>query len=133
VSRVGFSLIELLLVIFLISFISFLVIKLPSYNRVYTFKDLREIVYPNGTLIIGKNIYLIKNSKKIKLNFLHKEFEVFNKDFQKLNLPVIYKMKNGIGDFIIIKEKKVYMYKPLFLKTFNSLNEAKNYLESLNR
>ena len=132
-SRVGFSLIELLLVIFLISFISFLVIKLPSYKRVYTFKDLREIVYPNGKLIIGKDIYLIKNAKKIKLNFLHKDFEIFNGNFQKLNLPVVYKMKNGIGDFIIIKERKVYMYKPLFFKTFNSLSEARNYLESLNR
>jgi len=136
VSRLAFSLIELLLVLLIISFISFLVIKLPSVKKVYTFKNLRELVYPQGTFFLDKDkAYVIKNGEKKEINFRYSNFEVYdiflNKKTFKNHL-FVYKMKNKIGDSVIVKEKKVYFFKPFFLKEFESINSLKNYILKLN-
>jgi len=134
-SRVGFSLIELILVIFLISFISFLVIKIPENKKVYTFKDLRELLYPNGEFCLGKKAYVIKDGKKKEINFRYSSFEVYDLFFEKKEFKKCkfrYKIKNGIGDSLIVKEKKVYFFKPLWVKEFNSLEDVKIYISKLN-
>lgn len=132
----AFTLIELILVIFLISLVSFLVIKLPSYSKTYTFKDIRALLYPGGELYIDKNsVYIIKNGKKKKINFRYSEFQTYDNNFNPLkfkNHLFVYKMKNGVGDSLIIKEKKVYFFKPLWVREFSSLKDAKDYMNSLN-
>jgi hypothetical protein len=136
VSRLAFSLIEILLVLIIISFVAFLVITLPSFKKVYTFENLRELVYPDGIFILDKDkAYVIKNGKKKEINFRYSKFEVYdiflNKKTFKNHL-FIYKMKNKIGDSLIIKESKIYFYKPFFIRKFNSLDELRGYVLKLN-
>jgi len=137
----GFTLIELLLVVLLIGLVSFLVIKLPSFNKTYTFSDIREILYPDGEMYIfkdGKYLFL-KNSKKLKVNFRFLDFEVLNQDFERVEFPKYkekevlfhYRIKNGIGDVLIVKEKNVYFFKPLWVLDFKNMQSLKKYLESL--
>ncbi|WP_457564267.1 hypothetical protein [Caminibacter sp.] len=136
----AFSLIEFILVVLLIGLVTFLVIKLPSFNKIYTFNDLRNILYPNGEIYIFKDGYIIlKNGKKQDINFRYSNFEVLNLDFEKVVFPKFkekdvlfhYRIKNGIGDVYIVKEKKVYLFKPLWEMRFDSLSSLKNYFDSL--
>jgi prepilin-type N-terminal cleavage/methylation domain-containing protein len=61
-SKLAFTLIELIVVIIIIGIVSFLVIKLPSFSSPkITIENLREILYPNG------EFYLFKNGKEIIL------------------------------------------------------------------
>lgn len=135
-SKLGFTLIELLIVIFLISFVSFLAIKLPTIDKTYTFSDLRELLYPNGELIITKEkVVVVKDGKEKEINFRFDDFEVYDVFFEKKefkNALFKYKIKNGIGDALIVKEKKVYMFRPLWVREFKTLTEAKNYIFKLN-
>ena len=135
-SRVAFTLIELILVIFLISLVSFLVIKLPSTSKTYTFKDLRALLYPNGEFFLDKKgAFVVKNGKKEKIYFRYGDFKVYNIFFEEKkfkNHLFVYRVKNGIGDALIVKEKKVYFFKPLWIEEFSSLNTAKNYILKLN-
>jgi len=136
VSRVGFTLIELILVVFLMAFASFLVLRTPSFERSYTFKDVRGLVYPQGKLIVDENgSFVIKEGKKKRVNFVYSSFRVYNLDMTPKifkNHLFVYEMKNKIGDSLIVKEKKVYLFKPFFIKEFKNLREVKRYFYTLN-
>jgi prepilin-type N-terminal cleavage/methylation domain-containing protein len=138
VSRVGFSLIELIIVVFLIGVFSFIAIKLPSSLEQKSFDNLRDILYPNGEIYIfdDKSVLLIKDNKEKFINFNFSPFEVYDIDGNLIsfnnykNKKVIfhYKIKNGIGDVLIVKEKKVYYFKPLYVKVYKNLQSLKNNL-----
>jgi len=136
----SFTLIELILVVLLISLVTFLVIKLPVFKTKYGFDNLRELLYPNGEIYIFKNsVLILKNGKKIKAEFSYNPFEVYGENFEKIDFGTKngkkvlfhYRIKNGIGDVLIVKEKRVYFFKPLWVLKFDSLDEAKKYVDSL--
>ena len=84
-SKLAFSLIELILVIVLMGIISFLTIKLPSYsNNKPKITQLRDFLAPDGNTTL-KCIKYIYNGNFIKS--------------QDSN----YHIKNGIGDSFILK------------------------------
>jgi prepilin-type N-terminal cleavage/methylation domain-containing protein len=138
VSRVGFTLIELIIVIFLIGIFSFIAIKFPSVIDRKSFDNLREILYPNGEIFIfaDKSVLLRKNNKEKFINFTFSPFEVYDidgnlisfEDYKGKKVIFHYKIKNGIGDVLIVKEKKVYYFKPLYVKVYKNLQELKNNL-----
>jgi hypothetical protein len=142
VSRVGFTLLELIIVVFLIALISFLVIKLPSFNKSYSYEDIRKLLYPSGVIYVFEDnkAVIIKKKKKKTINFKTQNAEVYNIDFERIKFKpfednkVVFKyvLKNGIGEVYIVKtSKKTYLFKPLWIKKFSSLNAIKNYLLSL--
>ena len=90
-SKLAFTLIELILVVILIGLISFLVIRIPSFvsSKEITILTLRNYLYPNGTF------YLFNNGDEIVLkdknSTLHLSFET----------PVVYSYN---GNFFEKKE-----------------------------
>ncbi len=137
-SRVGFSLLELIIVVFLIGVFSFISIKLPSAFSQKSFGDLRELVYPEGEFYIfeDKSVLLIKNSKKIPVKFSFSDFKVYDLNLQEKKFPkyngkkviFYYSMKNGIGDVLIVKEKNIYLFKPLFVLKYKNMESLKKSL-----
>ena len=137
----AFTLIELLIVVFIIGIVSFLVISLPSFNnKKYSIKDLKKLTYPNGTFYLfqdGSNILIRDKNKSINIAinlpeileykdgyFVKKEFKIFNGK----KVVFKYSQKNGLGDFFILKcDEGVFVFKPLYIKKFNNLNEAENF------
>jgi len=137
----AFTLIELLIVVFIIGIVSFLVISLPSFNnKKYSIKDLKKLTYPNGTFYLfqdGSNILIRDKNKSINIAinlpeileykdgyFVKKEF----KNFNGKKVVFKYSQKNGLGDFFILKcDEGVFVFKPLYIKKFNNLNEAENF------
>lgn len=124
--KLGFSLIELILVIVLIGVISFLVIGFPkifpsSFN-------LYEALYPEGNITVYKN--RIVSSKKVKFNC--KDINVYvyaGGNFEKKVYPnkilFEYFVKNGIGESLILKcDKKFYVFKPFGMSETESLKKA---------
>jgi prepilin-type N-terminal cleavage/methylation domain-containing protein len=67
-SKLAFTLIELIVVIIIIGLVSFLVIKLPSFSSPkINVENLRDYLYPNGTFYLfddGKEIILINEKWK---------------------------------------------------------------------
>ena len=132
----AFTLIELLVVVFLISLLSFFVISLPTNKKSYTILDLKELTYPNGTFYLYKNgnsILQKDKNKTVNLKITLPEVYVYDdkgfikKKFNK-NIAFKYSQKNGLGDFFILKcEEGVFVFKPLYIKKFNSLSGAKNF------
>ena len=139
-SRVAFTLIELLIVVFIIGIVSFLVIKLPSFsNPKLKIASLREVLHPNKSFYLfsdGNNI-LIGSDKNKTLNitisapvvyiYNNKRFikKVF-KRFDKKNVVFKYFEKRGIGkSFILVCDEGVYLFKPLWIKKVKNFEEAK--------
>ena len=73
-SKLAFTLIELILVVILIGIVSFLVIRLPSLSssKNVTILSLRDFLYPNGTfyLFSDGNEVAIKD-KNISVSYTH--------------------------------------------------------------
>jgi prepilin-type N-terminal cleavage/methylation domain-containing protein len=129
--KLGFTLVELLIVIILMGLVSFLVIRLPSAvsAKPKSITDLRNILYPEGKITVysdGK----IQGDKKINFDCTAPEVLIFeNGEFKKKmfnkNIIFEYKVKNGIGDSFILKcEKGYYVFKPFNIKKTDTLNEA---------
>jgi len=109
VSR-AFTLVELLLVIILISFIYFLSLKFIVYKTPVKIKDLYFHLYPNGEFDISK--------------FNCKIYNYYNSKLQKEE-KYIYRVKNGIGDsFLMMCPSKVYLFRPFDIVEFNSTDDA---------
>jgi len=139
----AFTLIEILIVIVILSIVSLLVLYFPKINKSnYTILDLKELTYPSGTFYLfsdGSNLLVKKDgnfSLKIKIDFpevfIYKNGEFIKKRFDLFinNKHVIFKysQKNGIGDFFILTSSEgIFVFKPLFIKKFNSLESAENY------
>ena len=141
-SKLAFTLIELILVVILIGLISFLVIRIPSFvsSKEVTILTLRNYLYPDGTF------YLFNNGDEIavkdKNSTLHLSFETpvvysYNgnffekKEFDDLgDKKVIFKygVKNGVGDsFILQNGDKFYVFKPFEIREFNDFDGAKEF------
>ncbi len=135
-SKLAFTLFELIIVVIIIGIVSFLVLKLPSFSNSKSIKieDLRDVLYPNGKLIITSN--KIISTKKINIKITNPEVFVFRdnillrKNFKDLNNSKIlfeYNVKNGIGDSFILKcNEGIYVFKPFKIIKVFSFSEAKN-------
>jgi len=139
-SRLGFSLIELVLVIFLIGLVSFFVIKLPEVNKKYAFSDLRELLYPNGDFYIfedGSNLVIKDKNYSIPFSFskiIVYDFDFNKKSFKNFNGKKVvfhYKVRNGIGESFVVFDKKYYVFKPFWVLEFSSKEGIKEYFETL--
>ena len=141
-SKLAFSLIELILVIILIGIVSFLTIKLPSFSssKKVTILNLRDLLYPNGEFYLfndGSGLLIKDKNQTLNLKFSLPEVFVYNgeffekKEFGYLkNRKIVFKytVKNGIGDSFILKNNnEFYVFKPFFIKKFFSFEEAKNF------
>ena len=141
-SKVAFTLIELILVVILMGLISFLVIRLPSFvnKRKVTILTLRDYLYPNGEFYLfenGNEIAIKDKNSTLNINFEAPKIYVYNGNYFKqktfLDLgskKVIFKymVKNGIGDsFILQNGDKFYVFKPFLIKEFNSFSAAKDF------
>lgn len=126
-SKLAFTLIELIIVVMIVGLVSFLVIKLPSFSSpTLSIENLRDILYPNGEFYLfdnGKELVLINEKWKMK-NGKFKEIKN-NKDLEealnksKINIsffaPIVY-VYNGeefkrkeFNDFF--DKKIVFKYK----------------------
>lgn len=137
----AFTLVELVIVIVLMGFVTFMVIKLPAlYSPPLTADKLRDYLHPNGTFYMFEDgstlaVFPDKNISgvNIRLNlpevYEYKKGTFEKKDFGYLNDKKIvfkYSEKNGIGDFFILKsEEGVYVFKPLFIFTARDFDSAK--------
>ena len=141
-SKVAFTLIELILVVILIGLVSFLVIRLPSFvsSKEVSILTLRKYLYPNGKFYLlsnGNEIVVKDKNSTLNLNFETPEVFVYNgnffdkKDFGYLkDKKVVFKyvVKNGVGDsFILQNGNKFYVFKPFLIKKFNSFDGAKDF------
>ena len=141
-SKLAFTLIELILVVLLIGLISFLVIKLPSFStsKRITLLDLREFLYPNGNFYLfadGSEIAIKDKNLSVNISFETPVVYVYNGNyferknfgyFGDKNIIFEYRVKNGIGDSFILKNGDMfYVFKPFFIKEFKSFSEAKNF------
>ena len=140
-SKLAFSLIELILVVVLIGIISFLTVKLPSFSsKNITVSDLRDVLYPSGEFYLfsdGTELLAKDKNQTLNLKFSLPEVFVYNgeffekKEFGYLkNRKIVFKytVKNGIGDSFILKNgDEFYVFKPFFIKKLNSFEEAKNF------
>jgi prepilin-type N-terminal cleavage/methylation domain-containing protein len=120
-SKLAFTLIELIVVIIIIGIVSFLVIKLPSFSSPkITIENLREMLYPNGEFYLfddGNEVILINGKWKMgngKLKELKSkedlEEAIKNSNLNlSFNLPEIY-IYNGEfkkKDFGYLFDKKI--------------------------
>jgi len=137
-SKLAFTLIELILVVILIGLISFLVIKLPSFSSAnhITILNLREFLYPNGKFYLfknGKEVAVKDKNYTLNLNFQLPVIYIYNgsffeKKYFENDIVFEYKVKNGIGDsFILENGNEFYVFKPFLIRKFNSLNKAKEF------
>jgi prepilin-type N-terminal cleavage/methylation domain-containing protein len=119
-SKLAFTLIELIVVIIIIGLVSFLVIKLPSFSSSQiNIENLREYLYPNGTFYLfddGKEVVLINgrwknkngefkkiknkedleeviNKSKIDIPFLAPEIYVYDGEFKKKDFGYLFDKK----------------------------------------
>jgi len=106
----GFTLIELMLVIILMSLFYFLSIKFIAVKKNVQINQLYMMLYPNGRYDISKlncktYNYYDANLKEIKKNF--------------------YSVKDGVGDsFLMECDNKIYLFRPFDIKEYNSTDEA---------
>ena len=141
-SKVAFTLIELILVVILIGFISFLVIRLPSFisSREVNILTLRDFLYPNGTFYLfndGSEIAVKDKNITLNISFSAPEIYIFNgnffekKEFGYLGDKKVvfkYSVKRGIGDsFILHSGDKFYVFKPFLIKSFDNFSDAKDF------
>ena len=141
-SKLAFTLIELILVVILIGLISFLVIRLPSFSfsKEVTILTLRKFLYPNGKFYLfndGSEIAIKDKNISLNIPFYSPQVYVYNgrffekKDFNYLGDKKIvfeYSVKRGIGDsFILQNGDKFYVFKPFLIKEFSSFDGAKDF------
>jgi len=119
-SKLAFSLLELLIVVVLISVFASLAIKI-SAPRSNNFLDILSKLYPNkeavvkdGVLYINKKAYLQNLKAYIYEDGYFKEYRDFN-----------ITLNRGLYPQMIIKSDKYYLLKPLYIKEFDSLAKAK--------
>jgi len=138
-SKLAFTLIELIIVILIIGIVSALVIKLPSIAASKPkIEDLRNYLYPNGVFYLlddGEEIATKEKNTTLNIKFFAPEVYKYNgEEFKKVefgrlnNKKIIFKyeVKNGIGDSFILKnEDAYYVFKPFFIKKYSSFEEAK--------
>jgi len=135
----AFTLIELLIVIFIIGIVSFLVLKLPSFsNPKLKIIDLKELAHPNKTFYLfddGSNLLIGEKNKSLNISitapivYIYKNQRFEKKEFKRFNNKNVifkYKEKRGIGDsFILVCDEGVYLFKPLWIKKMKSFDMAK--------
>jgi len=141
-SKLAFTLIELILVVILIGIISFLVIRLPSFvsKQEVSILTLRKFLYPNGRFYLfenGEELAVKDKNSTLNIPFETPVVYVYNgkfftkKYFGYLNNKKIvfeYRVKNGIGDsFILQNGNKFYVFKPFLIKEFSDFDDAKNF------
>ena len=142
-SKLAFTLIELILVVILIGFISFLVIRLPSFvsSKEVSILTLRKFLYPNGTFYLfndGSEIAIKDKNISLNIPFETPEVYVFNgnffekKEFDEYlgdkKIVFKYRVKRGIGDsFILHSGDKFYVFKPFLIKSFDNFSDAKDF------
>jgi len=136
-SKLAFTLIELIIVILIIGIVSSLVIKLPSLtSSTVKIEDLREYLYPNGEFYLFNDGEEVVKDKNVTLNikFFAPEVYKYNGEFKRSDFGYLndkkivfkYSVKNGIGDSFILKNEDVYyVFKPFYIKKFNNFEEAK--------
>jgi prepilin-type N-terminal cleavage/methylation domain-containing protein len=111
-SKIGFSLIELILVIVLMGVVSFLSVSLPSAT-----KNLKSL----ENLTQYKNIEI--NLSNFCENFTIYQYDGNFKDSEKIN----YIRKNGIGEtFILECNSKFYIFKPFKIEKVSSFEDGKD-------
>ena len=111
----SFTLVELLVVIFIISLVYMVSIKFFVPKQV-EIKDLYLNLYPNGSFNLNK--------------FNCKRFNYYDNELQKEDNP-IYRVKNGIGDsFLLVCNRKIYLFRPFDIKVFKN---KQNALESMSK
>ena len=139
-SKLAFTLIELIIVVLIISILSFLVIKLPTVvTRKPKIEYLRNYLYPNGVFYLldnGEEIVTKEQNTTLNINFITPQVYRYNgKEFKRVefgylnNRKIIfkYKVKDGIGDSFILKNGETYyVFKPFFIKKYNTFEKAKN-------
>jgi len=138
-SKLAFTLIELIIVILIIGIVSVLVIKLPSISSPQPkIEDLRNYLYPNGVFYLlsdGEEIVNKEKNTTLNIKFFAPEIYIYDgKEFKKVkfgylnNKRIIFKysVKNGIGDSFILKNENIYyVFKPFFIKKYFSFEDAK--------
>ena len=116
--KVAFTLLELILVIVLLSIFSFLVISF-SGSRIE--KD--KIV--SLQKIIGKEGNISFNSLGCQNVEVYRYVGDDNFEKEVKGEEVVYFMKNGIGDALILEcDDRFYLFKPFYIKRVQSLEEA---------
>ena len=136
----GFTLIELVIVLLLLSLISFLVIRLPSTTKIYTFSQIRQLIYPTGEFQLfsdGRAVVVTPQGKR-EIRFRREKFELFTPFLKKKNFPkpylFRYKMVRGVGECVIVKTPtKVYFFKPLQIETYSSLQQLREHYTRLGK
>jgi len=135
----AFTLIELLIVIFIIGIVSFLVLKLPSFsNPKIKIENLKTLTYPNKTFYLfddGNNLLVGDKNKSINISitaptiYIYKNNSFEKEDFKRINNKNVvfkYSENRGIGEsFILVSDEGVYLFKPFSIKKVSSLDEAK--------
>ena len=111
-SKLSFSLIELILVVVLMGVISFLAVSLPKYHSDNSLENIREKLYPNGEVILscldGEIFYIFDN------------FEPHQID------KIKYSVHKGVGDsFILYCNNNYYVFKPFKITKVSNFNKAK--------
>jgi len=127
--KLAFSLIELLIVVLLIGFVSFMVVKLPSFKSTFKIEDLKDALSPDGYITVYKNSY-VKSSVKVPFNCREvKRYDFANGMFNSENdgnITFSYRVKNSVGEsFILECDGKWYVFKPFFIKRAKSFEDAK--------
>jgi len=135
----AFTLIELLIVIFIIGVVSFLILKLPSFsNPKLTILDLRELAYLNKTFYLfddGKNLLVGEKNQSLNISitapivYVYKNQRFEKEEFKKFNNKNVifkYEESRGIGEsFILVCDEGVYLFKPLWIKKVKNFDIAK--------
>ena len=126
----SFTLIELIVVVVILSVVSYLVLtSIKTLNtQIITPDKLKDTFWPNGVFYLFR-----EGNKSIKLTnpiVYDKNLNIIH--FQKYkNKEVLfrYKIKNGIQNSYILKcNEGIFVFKPLEIIKVNSLNQAKKIL-----
>jgi len=131
--KLGFTLIELIIVVLIIGVVSYLAVKLPSFYFSSDTGGILDALKPNGEITVYKNGDVVSDKKVV---FKCEKPEVFvfeNGNFEKKTYekenekqPVFkYRVENGIGESLILHcSGKWYVFKPFSVKGFDSFEEA---------
>ena len=116
--KVAFTLLELILVIVLLSIFSFLVISF-SGGRIEKDKivSLQKIIGKEGNISFSA-----LGCQNVEV-YRYVGDDNFEKEVK--GEEVVYFMKNGIGDALILEcDDRFYLFKPFYIKRVQSLEEA---------
>jgi len=127
--KLGFTLVELLVVIVLIGLISFLAIRLPSFSSSSSLSDLLDLLKPDGSITVYKNGEITGKKVDFKcdspVTYVYKNGKFEVKEYGE-GVLFEYNVKNGKGDsFILECGGGYYVFKPFFIKKTDSFEKAK--------